>query len=103
MTIYRTSAATGWLTAGVGADGTEVSYSRRSGGGVAAAISVAGTTSFSFDTTGRRTHVASPSGSFGLGYCGRNGKLAATTNASGFMVEYAYDIRRLQGRTWLPQ
>lgn len=85
-------AATGWLTASVGADGIEVAYSRRNGGGVASFSSVAGTTSFSFDTTGRRTHVASPSGSFGLGYCGWNGMLAAVTNASGFVVEYEYDI-----------
>ena len=34
-------AATGWLDASVGADGTEVSYTRRNGGGVAARRSIA--------------------------------------------------------------
>ena len=85
-------AATGWLASSRGADGTEVSYSRRSGGGVASATSVAGTTSYSFDAAGRRTHVASPSGSFALGYCEWNGKLSAVTNAGGFVVEYEYDV-----------
>lgn len=76
MTIYRTSAATGWLAASVGADGTGVSYSRRSGGAVASLTSAAGTTSYAFDAAGRRTHISSPAGSFALGYCGWNGKLA---------------------------
>ena len=94
-------AATGWLTASVGADGTEVSYSRRSGGGVASSTSAAGTTSYAFDAGGRKTHISSPAGSFALGYCGWNGKLAATTNASGFMVEYAYDIMdRVTNISW---
>ena len=93
--------ATGWLTASRGADGTELSYSRRSGGGVASFSSVAGTTSYSFDVAGRKTHVASPSGSFALGYSGWNGKLAAVTNASGFVVEYEYDIMdRVTNISW---
>ena len=74
MTIYKTSAATGWLTVSVGADGTEVSYSRRNGGGISVAASVAGTTSYAFDVAGRKTHISSPVGSFALGYCGWNGK-----------------------------
>ena len=94
-------AATGWLMTSHGADGTEVSYSRRNGGGVASFSSVAGTTSYSFDVAGRRTHVASPSGSFALGYCGWNGKLSAVTNASGFVVEYEYDIMdRVTNISW---
>ena len=94
-------AATGWLTASRGADGTEVSYSRRSGGGVASLTSAAGTTSYAFDAAGRKTHVASPSGSFALGYCEWNGKLAAVTNASGFMVEYEYDVMdRVTNISW---
>ena len=84
--------ATGWLTASRGADGTEVSYTRRNGGSVASITSAAGTTSYSFDAAGRKTHVASPSGSFALGYCEWNGKLAAVTNAGGFVVEYEYDV-----------
>ena len=84
--------ATGWLTASRGADGTEVSYTRRNGGSVASITSAAGTTSYAFDAAGRKTHVASPSGSFALGYCGWNGKLAAVTNAGGFVVEYEYDV-----------
>ena len=85
-------AATGWLASSRGADGTGVSYSRRSGGGVASLTSAAGTTSYAFDAAGRRTHISSPAGSFDVGYCEWNGKLSAVTNASGFMVEYAYDI-----------
>ena len=84
-----------------GADGTEVSYSRRNGGGISVAASVGGTTSYAFDVAGRKTHISSPAGSFALGYCGWNGKLAATTNASGFMVEYAYDsMDRVTNISW---
>ena len=84
-----------------GADGTEVSYSRRNGGAVASLTSAAGTTSYAFDAAGRRTHISSPAGSFDVGYCDWNGKLAATTNASGFMVEYAYDIMdRVTNISW---
>ena len=94
-------AATGWLTASVGADGTEVSYSRRNGGGISVAASVGGTTSYAFDVAGRKTHISSPAGSFALGYCGWNGKLAAVTNANGFVVEYAYDIMdRVTNISW---
>ena len=94
-------AATGWLMASHGADGTEVAYSRRNGGGVASFSSVAGTTSYSFDVAGRKTHVASPSGSFALGYCGWNGKLSAVTIASGFVVEYEYDVMdRVTNISW---
>ncbi len=94
-------AATGWLTASVGADGTGVSYSRRSGGAVASLTSSAGTTSYAFDAGGRKTHISSPAGSFDVGYCDWNGKLAAVTNASGFMVEYAYDIMdRVTNISW---
>ena len=94
-------AATGWLTASVGADGTEVSYSRRNGGGISVAASVGGTTSYAFDVAGRKTHISSPVGSFALGYCGWNGKLAAVTNANGFVVEYAYDIMdRVTNISW---
>ena len=94
-------AATGWFTASRGADGTEVSYSRRSGGSVASITSAAGTTSYAFDTAGRKTHVASPSGSFALGYCEWNGKLAAVTNANGFVVEYEYDVMdRVTNISW---
>ena len=94
-------AATGWLASSRGADGTEVSYSRRNGGGVASFASVAGTTSYSFDAAGRKTHIASPSGSFALGYCEWNGKLSAVTIASGFVVEYDYDIMdRVTNISW---
>ena len=94
-------AATGWLTASVGADGTEVSYSRRNGGGISVAASVGGTTSYAFDVAGRKTHISSPAGSFALGYCGWDGKLAAVTNANGFVVEYAYDIMdRVTNISW---
>ena len=94
-------AATGWLMASRGADGTEVSYSRRSGGSVASITSAAGTTSYSFDSAGRRVHIESPSGSFALGYCEWNGNLAAVTNASGFVVEYEYDIMdRVTNISW---
>ena len=92
VVLNEYDAATGWLMASRGADGTEVSYSRRSGGSVASITSAAGTTSYSFDAAGRKTHVASPSGSFALGYCEWNGKLAAVTNAGGFVVEYEYDV-----------
>lgn len=94
-------AATGWLASSRGADGTGVSYSRRSGGAVASLTSAAGTTSYAFDAAGRRTHISSPAGSFDVGYCDWNGKLAATTNANGFVVEYAYDIMdRVTNITW---
>ena len=97
-------AATGWLALSRGADGTEVSYSRRSGGSVASTTSPAGTTSYSFDAAGRRTHIESPSGSFALGYCEWNGKLAAVTNANGFVVEYEYDIMdRVTNISWRTQ
>ena len=33
-----------------------------------------------------------PCGAFGLGHCGWNGKLAAVTNANGFVTAYAYDV-----------
>ena len=33
-----------------------------------------------------------PCGAFGFGHCGWNGKLAAVTNANGFVTAYAYDV-----------
>ena len=33
-----------------------------------------------------------PCGAFGFGHCGWNGKLAAVTNANGFVAAYAYDV-----------
>ena len=94
-------AATGWLDASVGADGTEVSYTRRNGGGVAAVSSVAGTTSYSYDMADRLSSVSSPAGSFGFGYCGWNGMLASATNASGLVTEYAYDtMDRVTNISW---
>ena len=84
--------ATGWLDASQGADGTWVSYARSDGGAVTSSTSVAGTTAYSLDAAGRRTHLATPSAAFEFGYCGWNGRLAAVTNAGGFVVQYAYDI-----------
>ena len=85
-------AATGWLMASRGADGTLVEYARRNGGDVAAVSSVAGTVSYAFDAAGRRTEITSPAGTFGLGYCGWNGGIAAVTNGHGLVTEYAYDV-----------
>ena len=94
-------AATGWLAASVGADGTEVSYTRRNGGGVAAVSSVAGTTSYSYDFADRFSSVSSPAGSFGFGYCDWNGMLASVTNANGLVTEYAYDVMdRVTNISW---
>ncbi len=39
-----------------------------------------------------RTRLTMPSAAFDFGYCEWNGRLAAVTNASGFVVQYAYDI-----------
>jgi YD repeat-containing protein len=33
-----------------------------------------------------------PAGTFGLGYCAWNGKLAAVTNGNGMVASYAYDV-----------
>ncbi len=85
-------AATGWLVSSQGADGTTVEYSRRNGGDVASVSFVAGETSYDFDDAGRWTGIGSPAGTFGLGYCDWNGRLAAVTNAHGLVTEYAYDI-----------
>ena len=54
--------------------------------------SSAGTTAYSYDAADRRSHVASPAGSFDFGYCEWNGKLAASTNGHGFVVQYEYDV-----------
>lgn len=85
-------AATGWLMTSWGADGTAVEYSRRSGGGVAFVTSVAGTTAYTCDAVGRWMRAETPCGAFGFGHCERNGKLAAVTNANGFVTAYAYDV-----------
>ncbi|MBR3957900.1 MAG: hypothetical protein IKJ89_08625 [Kiritimatiellae bacterium] len=63
--------------------------------------SVAGTTAYARDAAGRRTRLAAPSAAFGFGYCGWNGRLAAVTNGSGFVVQYAYDIMdRVTNISW---
>ena len=85
-------AATGWLDASKGADGTWVSYARSDGGAVTSITSVAGMTAYSLDAAGRRARASTPSAVFSFGYCEWNGRLAAVTNASGFVVQYAYDI-----------
>ena len=94
-------AATGWLDASKGADGTWVSYARSDGGAVTSMTSVAGTTAYSLDAAGRRTRLATPSAAFEFCYCGWNGRLAAVTNAGGFVVQYAHDIMdRVTNISW---
>ena len=85
-------AATGWLMASRGADGTMVEYSRRNGGGVVSMTSVAGTTTYSHDAANRWTGMESPAATFGFGYSGWNGQLSAVTNANGLVAEYEYDV-----------
>ena len=67
-------AATGWLDASKGADGTWVSYARSDGGAVTPMTSVTGTTAYSLDVARRRTCLATPSAAFDFGYCGWNGR-----------------------------
>ena len=94
-------AATGWLDASCGADGAWVAYARSDGGAVTSMTSVAGTTAYSLDAAGRRTHLATPSAAFDFGYCEWNGRLAAVTNADGFVVQYAFDIMdRVTNISW---
>ena len=95
-------ASTGWLDASQGADGTWVEYTRSNGGGaVTSMTSVAGTTAYSLDAARRWARVETPSAAFEFGYCEWNGRLAAVTNASGFMVKYAYDIMdRVTNISW---
>ena len=94
-------ASTGWLMRTFGADGEEVSYTRRNGGGVASIVSVAGTTRYSFDSAGRKTQINFPSGEFKFGYCNWNGKLSAITNGNGLVSEYAYNLMdRVTNITW---
>ena len=63
--------------------------------------SVAGTTVYSLDAARRRTRVEAPSAAFGFGCCEWNGRLAAVTNASGFVVQYAYDVMdRVTNISW---
>jgi len=84
--------ATGWLNVSMGVDGTEVSYSYRNGGDVAALTSVAGTILYTFDFAGRKKRIVSSAGSFDLGYCVWNGRCAVVTNANGLVTAYAYDV-----------
>ena len=94
-------AATGWLDASRGADGTWVEYARSNGGSVTSMTSVAGTTAYSLDAAKRWTRLLTPSAAFDFGYCGWNGRLAAVTNSSGFVVQYAYDIMdRVTNISW---
>ena len=94
-------ASTGWLDASKGADGMWVSYARSDGGAVTSMTSVAGTTAYSLNAAGRRTRLATPSAAFDFGYCEWNGRLAAVTNASGFVVQYAHDIMdRVTNISW---
>jgi len=94
-------ASTGWLDASKGADGMWVSYARSDGGAVTSMTSVAGATAYSLDAAGRRTRLATPSAAFEFGYCKWNGRLVAVTNASGFVVQYAYDIMdRVTNISW---
>ena len=94
-------AATGWLDAARGADGTWVEYTHSDGGSVTSVTSVAGTTAYSLDAARRRRRVETPSAAFDFGYCKWNGRLAAVTNASGFVVQYAYDIMdRVTNISW---
>ncbi|MBQ3345099.1 MAG: RHS repeat protein, partial [Kiritimatiellae bacterium] len=94
-------AATGWLDASYGVDGTWVEYVRSDGGAVTSMTSVAGTTAYSLDAAGRRTRLAMPSAAFDFGYCEWNGRLAAVTNASGFVVQYTHDIMdRVTNISW---
>ena len=49
----------------------------------------------------RTEHWSNTSAAFGFGYCGWNGRLAAVTNSSGFVVQYAYDIMdRVTNISW---
>ena len=71
------------------------------GGEVTGVVSVAGTTRYALDKASRRTRIDSPAGTFGLGYCAWNGKLAAVTNAHGLVMSYAYDVMdRVTNITW---
>ena len=85
-------AATGWLDASGGADGTWVGYVRSNGGAVTSVTSVAGTTAYSLDAAGRQTRLTTPSAAFGFGYGEWNGRLESVTNGNGLVTEYAYDV-----------
>ena len=85
-------AATGWLDASVGADGTEVRFLRSNGGAATSVVSVAGTTAHVLDAAGRRVATGSPAGRIAYGHCPWNGRLSAVTNANGVVAEYLYDV-----------
>ncbi len=95
-------AATGWLDASRGTDGTWVRYVRSNGGAVTSRVSVAGTERYAYDRAGRRTRTVSPVGKMSFGYCQWNGRLAAVTNANGVVTAYAYDVMdRVTNVTWM--
>ena len=97
-------AATGWLDASRGADGSWVRHLRSDGGVVTSTVSVAGTTTHAIDAAGRRVRTAFPAGTISFGYCPWNGLLAAVTNANGVVTEYAYDVMdRVTNVTWTMQ
>ena len=85
-------AATGWLDASVGADGSEVRYLRSDGGAATSVVSVAGTTAHVLDAAGRRVRTDSPAGRIAYGYCPWDGRLSAVTNANGVVAEFSYDV-----------
>ena len=94
-------AATGWLDASRGADGSWVRYVRSDGGAVTARVSVAGTSAYACDRAGRRVRSASPVGTYTFGYCPWNGLLAEVTNANGVVTAHAYDVMdRVTNVTW---
>ena len=94
-------AATGWLDASRGADGSWVRYVRSDGGAVTARVSVAGTSAYAYDKAGRRVRSVSPAGTLAFGHCPWNGLLAAVTNANGVVTAYAYDVMdRVTNVTW---
>mgnify|MGYP002679644250 FL=1 len=97
-------AATGWLDASRGADGSWVRYVRSDGGAVTARVSVAGMSAYAYDKAGRRVRSVSPVGTYTFGHCPWNGLLAAVTNANGAVTAYAYDVMdRVTNVTWTTQ
>lgn len=97
-------AATGWLDASRGADGSWVRYARSDGGAVTARVSVAGTSAYACDKAGRRVRSVSPAGTLAFGYCPWNGLLTAVTNANGVVTAYAYDVMdRVTNIAWTTQ
>lgn len=94
-------AATGWLDASCGVDGSWVRYVRSNGGAVTSRVAVAGTAQYAYDKAGRRVRADSSAGTLSFGYCPWNGLLAAVTNANGVTMTYGYDVMdRVTNITW---